>query len=219
MLNRKVVSDLLLQKKYDVLIDFAEKDYKKTLKFIQMELYHHIDQPIRWHAIEALGLLAKHSALNSPEIFKNLLGRFLWAMNDESGNVPWSSTEAMASIIAYQPNLFGDFTPLLITNGLDNPMCHRGTIWGAGRISQVDSKLVVPFKNQLLHFLDTKNVHILAYSIWLFGLLGKKEVEDKIVKHIKREEKTYIFIDGELRHISIGELARNALVVLRDHAS
>ena len=80
--------------------------------------------------------------LSELEAHRNLFVDFV-AMNDESGNVPWSSPEAMASIIANQPYLLGEYTPMLITNALDNP-CVTGDALGSGKIGRVRNTLVYP---------------------------------------------------------------------------
>ena len=128
MNKKQLIKELLVEEKYGQILKLAAKRHSQTLKYIQMHLFEELNNPLRWFAIEALGKMAKEYASKELEAYRNLLRRFLWAMNDESGNVPWSSPEAMASIIANQPYLLGEYTPMLITNALDNPMCHRGML-------------------------------------------------------------------------------------------
>lgn len=153
MVNKQLVVQLLAEQKYDALIKIAAKYHKKVLRYIRLNLYHGYHNPLRWYAIEALGRLAKEFGSQKPEVYKNFLERLVLSMDQESGNVPWGSPEAMASIISSQPHLFGNFTSLLITNSLANPMCHQGLIWAISRIARVAPYLIcslpVEIKNHL----------------------------------------------------------------------
>ena len=164
--KKQLIKELLVEEKYEQLLKLANKRHSSTLKYIQMHLFEGINEPLRWYAIEALGRMSKEFASKDLEVYRNLLRRFLWAMNDESGNVPWSSPEAMGSIIANQPYLLGEFTPMLITNALDNPMCYRGMLWAVGRIGRVRQSLILPFVKELLPFLSSDDPDLRGYAVW-----------------------------------------------------
>ncbi|NLT96001.1 MAG: hypothetical protein GXW85_10845 [Clostridia bacterium] len=209
--TKKLVTELLAEEKYEQIIKLAGKKHSQTLKYIQMHLFEDINKPIRWYAIEALGRLAKEFASKEPEAYRNLLRRFLWAMNDESGNVPWSSPEAMASVIANQPFLLGDFTPFLITNALDNPMCHRGMLWAAGRIGRVRNILVLPFVKEITAFLSSDNADLRGYAVWALGEIGYQDGLPQLKKIQNDKNKICIFKDGKLVTVEVGTLSQEAV--------
>ena len=211
MTIREIVYDLLKEQKYEQLLKVAKKYHTKTLKYIQMHLYEDVDKPLRWHAIEALGYLALHLAPKEPEKYKNLIRRFLWAMNDESGNVPWSSPEAIGSIIARQPFLFGEYTPMVITNGLDNPMCHRGVLWAFGKIGRVSPQLVEPFSSKLLPFLEAEDPNLCGYGAWAFGELKDHSTLPKLKELLHNQKPVIFFTQGNLTTTTVSQLAQGAV--------
>ncbi len=212
MLKRPLLNELLVNKDYEKILEYARTNHKKTLNLIQRELYYDMDDPMRWYAIEALGYLAKHLTDEDPNIYIHMLQRFLWTMNDEGGNVPWSATECMASIIANQPKRFADYTPKLITNGLDNPMCFRGTLWACGKISQINPDLVLPFVEELAPFLSDPDPNLCGYAAWAFGFLKDQAATGHLKDLLSNNSKIKIFIDGELYEKTVGELAQEALI-------
>ena len=77
-------------------------------------------------------------------------------MDYDSGIVPWSAPEAMASIIAGQPKLFGNYIPSLVTQSLANPICHRGLIWAIIEIGRAAPRLMQPFLGLISSHLKIK---------------------------------------------------------------
>jgi len=209
--KKQLIKELVSQEKYAQLVKLAEKKHSRTLKYIQMHLFADINEPLRWYAIEAIGRLARELAPKKTEVYRNLIRRFLWAMNDESGNVPWSSPEGIGSIVANQPFLFGDYTPMLITNALDNPMCHRGLLWAAGRIGRVRSSLVFPFIQDILPFLYSDEPDLRGYAAWALGELGYQEILPELIRLTTDQSPVYIFKEAKFMAESVGTLAKEAV--------
>lgn len=209
--KKQLVKELLLEEKYNQLVKLAGKKHSQTLKYIQMHLFEDINEPLRWYAIEAIGRLTREFGTKKLEAYRNLLRRFLWAMNDESGNVPWSSPEAMASIIANQPYLFGEFTPMLITNALDNPMCYRGMLWAVGRIGGIRNTLVIPFIKEILPFLSANDANLRGYAVWALGEIGYQEILPELINLQNDKSTVYIFKEGKLLVESVGTLTQEAV--------
>lgn len=211
MNKKQLIKELLVREKYGPILELAAKRHSQILKYIQMHLFEDINNPLRWSAIEALGRMAKEYASKDFEAYRNLLRRFLWAMNDESGNVPWSSPEAMASIIANQPYLLGEFTPMLITNALDNPMCHRGMLWAVGTIGRVRNTLVLPFIEEIVPFVTSEDVDLRGYAVWALGEVGYGEILPELKKLLNDKSKITIYLGGQLKTVSIASLAEEAI--------
>jgi len=210
-MNKKLlVKELLLEQKYAELKKLAAENHAQTLRYIQMYLFEDINSPLRWEAIEALGYLAKEYGVKEELAYRNVIRRFLWAMNDESGNVPWSSPEAMGSIIANQPELFGEYTPMLITNALDNPMCHRGMLWAVGRIGKVNNTLVMPFIEKITPFLSAADADLRGYTLWALGEIGYREILPRLANVQGDQEKIYLYREGRLDWVGLDELAKEA---------
>lgn len=210
-MDKILIRELLEEQKYKKILELGSKRPNKTLKIIQMNLFGEWDDPLRWSAIEAIGRLTKDLAPKYPELYKNLIRRFLWAMNDESGNVPWSSAEGIGVIITNQPGLYGSFTPMLITNSLENFICFPGLLWSVGKIAQRKPSLIIPFVDKLLPFLESEDSLLLGHAVWAFGELGYADAKKKVKKLQNRTEKIVIYKDNELQQVSVGELALEAL--------
>jgi hypothetical protein len=93
----------------------------------------------KWRAVWALGVVVGDQQLISPERATDLLRRFLWSLNDESGAVPNGVPEAIGEILAFRPELQGRFLPLLCSFVTDEDLTQtgaieRGVLWALGRI-------------------------------------------------------------------------------------
>lgn len=214
--NKILITELLAEERYDQLLKLARKRHKQTLKYIQMNLFEDINGSLRWYAIEAIGRLARELAPGESEIYKNLIRRFLWAMNDESGNVPWSSPEGIASIIASQPFLFADYTPMLFTNALDNPMCYRGMLWAGGRIGRIRKSLVLPFIDEIWPFISATDSDLRGYAAWALGEIGYEEKLPELESLQNDKSLIHIFKDGGLYLESVGSIAKKAVSKVRE---
>jgi hypothetical protein len=96
-------------------------------------------------AAVALGMSAARLALHAPEEARALMRRFLWHMNEESGNLGWGIPESMAESMARSPLLAGEFQKILFsyvrnTGGEDNYVEHaplrRSCYLAIGRLLQ-----------------------------------------------------------------------------------
>ncbi|MFZ5942721.1 MAG: DVU0298 family protein [Bacillota bacterium] len=211
MTNKQLIKELLEEQKYGQLVKIAGKKHSQTLKYIQMNLFGDINESLRWSALEAIGRLTREYAPKETEVYKNLIRRFLWAMNDESGNVPWSSPEGIGIIIANQPFLFGEYTPMLITNAMDNPMCHRGMLWAAGKIGSIRPSLVVPFMGYILPFLEEEDIELRAYAAWALGEISCKDALPRLKNLDNLEGKVNIYREGKLSEVSIASLINESI--------
>jgi len=93
----------------------------------------------KWRAIRALGVIVGDTQLVSQQRVVDLLRRFIWALNDESGTVPYGAPEAIGEILAVRPELQGDFLPILCSLLTEADMVQiglieRGALWALGRI-------------------------------------------------------------------------------------
>jgi hypothetical protein len=103
------------------------------------------DPTEKWRAVHALGDLARDPSLMPAEQLEDLLRRFLWALNDESGAVPFGIPEAMAEVLAARPDLHATYIPVL-GSCLDSDdlsqvgVIEQGVIWGLGRLGRATAQ-------------------------------------------------------------------------------
>jgi hypothetical protein len=103
------------------------------------------DPAEKWRAVHALGDLARVPALLPADQLEDLLRRFLWALNDESGAVPFGIPEAMAEVLTAHPDLHATYIPVL-GSCLDSDdlsqvgAIEQGVIWGLGRLGSATAR-------------------------------------------------------------------------------
>ncbi|MBM3746568.1 MAG: hypothetical protein FJW34_12300 [Acidobacteria bacterium] len=109
----------------------------RVLRYLTGRLY--ADPAEKWRAVRALGELAAAAGLLSDERLGELLRRYFWALNDESGAVPWGIPEAIGELLAVRPSFQRDFLPLLCSLAHQDEVFQTGPIlegvcWALGRV-------------------------------------------------------------------------------------
>ena len=109
-----------------------------VLRYVTGRLYSS-DEKEKWRAVETLGYLTERTDLIPQRQVVELLRRFVWALNDESGAVPFGIPEAMGEILHRRPDLQSEFLPILGSTLTAESMnqtgaIERGVIWALGRV-------------------------------------------------------------------------------------
>lgn len=97
------------------------------------------NQDEKWRAVRAFGVLAREPDVFTDARILDLLQRFLWALNDESGAVPYGVPEAMGEILAARPEHRPSILPILCgmlteAETFQTGVIERGIYWAMGRI-------------------------------------------------------------------------------------
>ena len=201
------ISHYIDEANYAAIIKKGEESQAKVLRYVQMNLFGDYNLPQRWHAVEALGYLAKTFAENNDEVYRNVIRRALWAMNDESGNVPWCAPEMMAAIIKARPEQYGSFIPMLMTNAFDNPMCHRGLLWSIGYLGKAQYDNMEKFFEKLFALIDSEESDICGHAIWAFGSLEYPLLQEKLVDLVNDSRHLRLYEDSRIKDVTVGDLA------------
>ena len=110
----------------------------RVLRFLVGRLYSaETDEKAR--AVAALGHVVQDPHVVDAAQVTELLRRFLWAMNDESGAVPFGIPEAMGEVLLRRPEFAADYVPILGSFLTAAEMSQTGPIevgliWALGRI-------------------------------------------------------------------------------------
>ena len=96
------------------------------------------EEVVAWRAVEALGRIA---CVSSAERVRDLLGRTLWLMNEESGGILWKGPQVLGSVLAHVPVLSDEFGPVL-AGFLEEEPFRAATRWGLWRVSSVAPPVV-----------------------------------------------------------------------------
>jgi methylated-DNA-[protein]-cysteine S-methyltransferase len=112
----------------------------KALRYLTARLYV-AEAAGRCNAARALGAVAGEPGIVSDEKIRELLRRYFWWLNDESGAVPLGIPEAIGAILAARPELQPEFLPILCSLAY-HPEClqtgpiERGVFWALGHIGR-----------------------------------------------------------------------------------
>ncbi len=99
---------------------------------------------IRRRAAEALGTAAGQH----PELGLELLRRFVWALNDESGTNAGNVLGAMAAVMTELPGLAGPFVGPMVA-ALGDPGLAETARVALGRLEAARPELLEPYRNEI----------------------------------------------------------------------
>lgn len=99
---------------------------------------------LHWRAVLGLGAAVPALARLRMEEARVVMRRFMWHMNEESGNLGWGVPESMGEIMSHSRELAAEFNRILFSyvldsgredNYIDYAPLLRWCFWGAGRLS------------------------------------------------------------------------------------
>jgi hypothetical protein len=110
----------------------------KTLRYLIGRLYTPEDES-RQQITQALEVVVSDPEILGEGKIRDLLHRFLWWLNDESGAVPFGIPEAIGVVLRARPELQRDFLPLICSMTYDPELLQTGSIergifWALGHI-------------------------------------------------------------------------------------
>jgi hypothetical protein len=193
------------------------------------------DEALRWRAVAGFGVVVPAMAERDISEARKVFGRFMWMMNEESGNIGWGLPEAMGEIMANHEGLAEEYHKKLASfierpesfgddNYMDHPPLREATYWGLARLAQVRPDLVEPVAGDMIVHLDHEEASELlksllveetvagkAYVCWALGLMAAQDGRSAIEKHADSDAAVRIFRNLEFEDTTLGAMAREAL--------
>ncbi len=191
------------------------KKRSKLLRRITARLYS-FKKEEKWRAVAALGIIAEGDGLGKDSIDR-LVKRYLWALNDESGAVPYGIPEALGEIAAVRPEWRDSLVPILVSCVIHEEMVQTGPIlagalWALGRIgrlNETEAKRMVPGLEQAL---DDREPSVRASALWTAGRLGLLDtLGGKVRALLPDRARADLLINGTVLEASLGEIAQKVL--------
>jgi len=138
MADRDALATALAHEDAEAFVKAARAAPGRVVRFLTGRLYS-ADECEKWRAVHAFGALARAPGVLTDARVHDLLQRFLWALNDESGAVPYGVPEAMGEILAARPAHRASIVPILrgmLTEDdtFQTGLVERGIYWALGRI-------------------------------------------------------------------------------------
>lgn len=180
---------------------------------------------VKWHAVSAMGQTVAVLADKEMEAARVVMRRFMWMLNDESGGIGWGVPEAMGEILARHAGLADEYTHVLVSfmreDGfyLELPALQQGLLWGVARLAEVapDALRARFAVRYLLPYLNADDPSVIGLACLALGRLGESLSIPPLSPHLIDTRPLTLYQDGNLREITVGELARQAVKQLGGH--
>lgn len=135
---KEQIESALAEESPEALLDLARSQAGRALRYLTGRLCS-ADEKEKWQSVRAIGIVVGDAQLVSLQKATDLIRRFVWALNDESGAVPYGVPEAIGEVLAVRPELQRDFLPILCSLVTDAEMfqtgeIERGVFWALGRV-------------------------------------------------------------------------------------
>ncbi len=154
-------------------------------------------QEYRWQAAFGLGRALALLAQNDMERARVIVRRFMWSLNEESGNIGWGIPEAMGCILAESPALAEEYGRIFLSYGyetgkddnfLDHGPLRSGLYWGIGRLAQANPEAARPALPHLLTALKQKEREICGMAAWAILQLARSLPDAFFAEDVPRRE-------------------------------
>jgi len=210
-IKRDIIS-LLEQKNYTGILKLSASVHK--IVNVLISLSYDKKQYMAWRAIEAIGLISKEIAESDTEMVRNIVGRLLWMIRDESGGIGWSVPETLGEIVRNNPQLCADIAPI-IASFHEEKMLVAGVLWAMGRIGNINNETVGYAIPLVLPYLQSADHTLRAYAAFALGRIGAIGAVSRLEQLLSDHNPVTYYENGELRQKTVGEFAKEALEKLR----
>ena len=135
-------------------------------------------------AAAALGACVAAMARETPEEARVVMRRFMWHMNEESGNLGWGVPESMAETLARSALLAEEFSRVLLSyiwdtgredNFVDHAPLRRSCYWAVGRLLQARPEFAASALPLLQAGLRDEDIPCRGMAAWAFSHIGAPE--------------------------------------------
>lgn len=174
-------------------------------------------------AARALGLLIAKIYEDNPEAARNLIRRFMWHMNEESGNIGWGIPDAFAEALAASPELAKTYSRILNSYiydlGFDDNFCdqdilRRDCYWAIGRLAETEPQLADPARPWLVKGLNDPDPICRGMAAWALAKIRPDLANAPALRKLAENganDECEIFEYNRLHRKSVSELANEAL--------
>jgi hypothetical protein len=176
-------------------------------------------------AAAALGACVTALARETPEEARDIMRRFMWHMNEESGNLGWGIPESMAETLARSAVLAKEFSRVLISyiwntgredNFVDHAPLRRSCYWAVGRLVQARPEFAANALPLLQAGLADEDIPCRGMAAWALVQAGvpaeaRPELEHLAVDGDSAKTSVLVFDGDSARECTVAGLAKLAL--------
>lgn len=182
-----------------------------------------LEPELMHRAARALGLTAAAIYQSEPEAAREIIRRFMWHMNEESGNIGWGIPAAFAEALAASPELAESYGRILDSyimdlgfddNYCDHDILRRQCYWAIGRLAQARPHLAEKARPWLARGLNERDSICRGMAAWALGQLPPNLMDAPALRALAEagnEDECGIFENGRMRRITVSNAAKEAL--------
>lgn len=171
----------------------------------------------------ALGATVAAIYKNNPEAGKNLIRRYLWQMNEDSGNIGWGIPCAFAETLAQNEDLAQNYGSILLSyimdlgfadNYCDHAPLRRECYWAVGRFAQAWPLLAAKARPWLVKGLADEDSICRGMAAWALARLPPSLMDAPALKKLATagdDDICQIFSAGKMAEFTVSQLASMAL--------
>jgi hypothetical protein len=176
------------------------------------------DEFVKWSAVRNMGIWVSALAEKDLEAARNMMRRFMWQLNEESGSIGWGIPEAMGEVMARHEGMALEFSSILVSyirkdgNFLEFEPLQRGVLWGIGRLAEVRPRIFysLQISPYLIPFLNSPDAAVRGLAAWVAGLIKAREAEKPLEKLLSDDTSIQILRNGIIVTLRIREFAKEA---------
>jgi hypothetical protein len=157
--NKQKIYGLLEDKQFERLLDLFDQDPNLVRKYMTMAAFY-MEKTLGKNALEFIGFLSEKRAAQKPEYFREIIRRHIWGMNEEGANIDWMAPEIIGTIIASEPGLYGEFTSIMITAAIDEPIFQKGMFKAIRMLGPKNKELFEYHLPRLKEFVEDEDVEL-----------------------------------------------------------
>jgi hypothetical protein len=165
---------------------------------------------IAWRAMEAVGLFTGEMAKEDSEFVRNIVGRLLWMIRDESGGIGWSVPEMLGEVVKNNPVLCADIAPIIVSFH-EELMLATGVLWASGSMGELSKETIEDAVPLLRPFLKSSDALQRGYAARALGVLGASDARQDIEGLVKDDNLIPVYHDGDLQEKTVKDIATEAL--------
>lgn len=213
-------------KKREIKALLEKKDFSALKKLPSLEkavtilisLSYDKQSALSWRAIEAIGLLTAELAGSNPDRVRNIVGRLLWMIRDESGGIGWSVPEILGEIVRNNPVLCEDIAPIIASFHEEN-MLTAGVLRALGQIGKINAETVKYAVPIIRSYLGASDPMIRGFAAVAIAEMGDAGSIDSLAALKEDNSQVSFYENGELVGKTIAQLSVEAAKKLADAGS
>ncbi len=165
---------------------------------------------LAWRSIEAVGIFSKDIAEKDPETVRNIVGRLLWMLRDESGGIAWSAPEMLGEIVRNNRILCADIAPIIVSLHYEI-MLTAGIFRATGRIGSLNNETTGYAIPIILSHLNSEDMRVRGNAAYALGELGAVGAKFRLERMKDDDSLMDFYENGELGIVTVGEIASAAI--------